>query len=82
MPRETGEVTLADMAASALRELKMRKKVYPRLVKDEKMTAEDAVWERECMNKIYRWLKEQPVEVLVPSEAQLNLLPEREQYHE
>lgn len=57
MPKDTGFITTVDMLACALRELKMRKKVYPRLVKAHTMTVEDAVWERECMKRIVQGLE-------------------------
>ncbi len=66
MPRSTGETTLADMVECAARELAMRKKVYPGLVRGKKMTADEAVWQRECMHKIHQWLEREALGQVQP----------------
>jgi hypothetical protein len=50
--------SLDDLIKCAIREAGMRKRVYPNWVESDRMTAEKAAWEIECMEAIVQKLKE------------------------
>ena len=56
------EKTPQQLAECAARELKMRQRVYPRLVDGGRMSAADAEHELQCMKEILAVLQERAVD--------------------
>lgn len=52
--------TIDEQIKAAKREQALRKRVYPKLVKDGKMTADEARHEIECMEEIVKTLEAEP----------------------
>lgn len=53
----TDVITAADMLACAEREVKMRKRVYPRWVEDGRMSEGTAAHQLACMEEIVKTLR-------------------------
>jgi len=59
--------TVTEMIACAEREIRLRKHVYPRLVREVRMTQTTADRELEVMRAIHDWLMQQYIEGTGPS---------------